>query len=650
MSGSIFNIGVTGVNAAQAGLLVTGHNIANAATEGFHRQQAVQGTQVPQETGAGFFGKGVTVDTVRRAYNQFLENAMLQAQTQGAYLDTYDAQIRQLDNLLADPTAGLSPALQSFFSGVQDVASNPASVPSRQQLISRAQALVNRFQSVDARLVEINDGVNRQLTDVASEINALAQNIARMNLEVMRYQTTDTRPANDLLDKREAMIAQLNTLVRASTVTQSDGSVSVFIGNGQSLVLGGQAFSLAAAPSAEDPQQYGIFYVANGNQVPLGPATLQGGKLGGLLAFRGEALTEARNQIGRVAIALAQTFNDQHRLGQDLAGALGQDFFQVPAAAVLDNANNTGTAVIAATNVDVNALTASDYRLQFNGGTWTLTRLSDNTQTTFAAFPQTVDGVTISLTSGAAANGDLFLIQPTRLGARDIDTLIGDPSKIAAAAPIRSALDTANTGKATISAGVVIDTTNAAFATPGALTPPILIQFTAANQYSVFDNTNPAAPVLLEAGIAYNPAAVNDVFPTPGALDYGYRITLTGAAAAGDRFTVGANPGGVSDNRNALLLAALQTRMTIGSGTANYQSAYSQLVSTVGNRSREIEVQSQAQDSLVAQTREAQQSLSGVNLDEEAANLVRYQQAYQASGRVLQVAAQLFDTILEIGR
>jgi flagellar hook-associated protein 1 FlgK len=650
MATSIFGIGVSGLNAAQAGLLVTGHNITNAATDGFHRQEAVQGTQTPQETGAGFFGKGVTVDTVRRAYSQFLDNALLQAQTQGAYLETYGAQIRMIDNLLADPTSGLSPALQSFFAGVQDVASNPASIPSRQQMLSLGESLVSRFQTFSARLTEMRYGVNRQISDTVSEINTLAGNIARVNQQIIQLQTGDNRQANDLLDERNALLSELNKLVRASVVEQSDGSINVFIGNGQSLVLGQQAFALAAARSAEDPQEFGIFYLANGNQVPLSPATLQGGKLGGLLGFRSEALNDARNQIGRVAIALAQTFNDQHRLGQDLAGVLGQDFFSVPAATVLDNANNTGTAAISATNVDVNALTASDYRLQFNAGTWTLTRLSDNTQTTFAAFPQTVDGVTIDLTGGAAANGDLFLIQPTRLGARDITALISDTSKIAAAAPIRTALDTANTGKATISAGIVTDTTNAAFATPGALTPPILIQFTAANQYSVFDNTNPAAPVLLEAGIAYNPAAVNDVFPTPGALDYGYRITLTGVAATGDRFTVGANPGGVSDNRNALLLAALQTRMTMASGTANYQSAYSQLVSTVGNRSREIQVQSQAQDALVAQTRDAQQSLSGVNLDEEAANLVRYQQAYQASGRVLQVAAQLFDTILEIGK
>lgn len=650
MSGSIFGIGVSGLNAAQAGLLVTGHNIANAATDGFHRQQAIQGTQTPQETGAGFFGKGVTVETVRRAYSQFLDGSVLQAETQSAYLDAYNSQIRQIDDLLADPAAGLSPALQSFFSGVQDVASNPASAPSRQQMLSFAQALVARFQTFSARLTEMRYGINRQVTDLVSEVNSLAGDLARINDQILRTGAADTKPANDLLDQRGVLLAQLNKLVRVSVVNQSDGTLNVFIGNGQSLVLGTQAFSLAAAPSAEDAQDYGIFYVSGGARVPLHPANLQGGTLGALFAFRSDTLDPTQNQLGRVATVLAQTLNDQHRLGMDLDGNLGQDFFDVPLAAVLGNRNNTGAAVIAAANSDVGALTGSDYRLRLNGATWTLTRLSDNMQSTFAGFPQTVDGVTLSLASGAAASGDSFLIQPTRNGARDISVLIGDNAKIAAAAPVRTAANVSNTGKATITAGTVIDTTNAAFATPGALTPPILIQFTSPTQYSVFDDTNPAAPVLLEAGIAYNPAVSNDVFPTPAALDHGHRIALTGAAAAGDRFTVGYNAGGVADNRNALLLAALQTRNTIGSGTANYQSAYSQLVSEVGNRAREIEVQGKAQDALVRQARETQQSLSGVNLDEEAANLIRYQQAYQASGRVLQIAATLFDTILDIGQ
>lgn len=649
MATSIFGIGVSGLNAAQAGLLVTGHNITNAATDGFHRQEAVQGTQTPQETGAGFFGKGVSVDTVRRAYSQFLDNALLQAQTQGAYLETYGAQIRMIDNLLADPTSGLSPALQAFFSGVQDVASNPASIPSRQQMLSLGESLVSRFQTFSARLTEMRYGVNRQISDTVNEINTLAGNIARVNQQIMQLQTGDNRQANDLLDERNALLTDLNKLVRASVVEQSDGSINVFIGNGQSLVLGTQTYALAAGPSAADPQDYGVFYLQGAARIELQPSSLRGGTLGGLFAFRSETLNVAQNQLGRVAVVLAQTFNDQHRLGQDLNGALGEDFFAVPAAAVVGNQNNAGTAVIGAANTDVGALSGSDYRLQLIGGSWTLTRISDGTQTTFAAFPQTIDGITLSLSSGAASNGDSFLIQPTRNGARDIAVVLSDTSRLAAAAPVRSAADLANVGKATISAGVVTDTTNAAFAAPGTLTPPVLIQFTGPTTYSVFDNTNPAAPALLEAGIAYNPAANNDVFPTPGALDYGYRFSLTGAAVAGDRFTVAYNASGVADNRNALLLAGLQTVSTVGNGTANYQSAYSQLVAQVGNRAREIEVQGKAQDTIVTQTQAAQQSLSGVNLDEEAANLIRFQQAYQASGKVLQVAATLFDTILELG-
>jgi flagellar hook-associated protein 1 FlgK len=650
MTGSIFGIGVSGLNAAQAGLLVTGHNITNAATEGFHRQQVIHGTQVPQLTGAGFFGKGVTVETVRRAYSQFLENSVLQARTQSAWLDAYGTQIRQIDNLLADPESGLSPALQAFFSAVQDVAAHPASVPSRQQMLSQAQMLVARLEAFDARLTEQRYAVNRQIADSVSEINSLAADLARINQRILESGGTADKPANDLIDQRDVLVARINELVKVSVVDQSDGTINLFIGNGQSLVLGTQAYSLATGPSAEDPQDYGIWYVSGGVRIPLNPGSLQGGALGGLFAFRSETLNPVQNQLGLVATVLAQTFNDQHRLGMDLQGSLGQDFFDVPQASVLGNQNNTGTATIAATNSAVGALTGSDYRLQLNAGTWTLTRLSDGTQTTFAAFPQTVDGVTLTLASGAAANGDSFLIQPTRNGARDIGVAISDTSRIAAAAPVRTAAEAGNTGTAAISAGSVTDTTNAAYAVPGALTPPILIQFTSPTQYSVFDNTVPAAPVLLEAGIAYNPAGTSQVFPTPGALDFGYRISLSGAAASGDRFTVAYNGGGVADNRNALLLAALQTVNTLGNGTANYQSGYSQLVSHVGNRAREIEVQGKAQDALVAQTTEVQQSLSGVNLDEEAANLIRYQQAYQASGRVLQIAASLFDTILEIGQ
>jgi flagellar hook-associated protein 1 len=631
-SSSIFEIGLTGLNAAQAGLNTTGHNIANAATAGFHRQNAIQSTQQPQQTGSGFFGKGVRVDTVLRTYSQFLENAVLQAQTQDSYLQAYQSQINQIDNLLADPNAGLSPALQSFFSAVQDVASNPASVPSRQSLISQAQALQSRFAAFSSRLADIRTGLNRQIADTTSQINTTAQDLAAINDQILTTQANATQPPNDLLDKRDQLISDLNKLIKTSVVKDTNGSVSVFIGNGQTLVLGAQSFTLSAAPSSADPANYDISYSANGTTIPLNSTSLAGGSLGALLAFRSETLDSVQNNLGRVAIVLAQTFNDQHTLGQDLNGALGQNFFNVPAAQVTVNANNAGTAAITASNSAVGALTASDYRLSFNAGIWTLQRLTDNTQTTFAAFPQTIDGVTLNLASGAASNGDSFLIQPTRNGARDISVALSDPALVTAAAPIRTASAVANTGDASIAPGTV----NTPPPPDANLQQTVTITFTSATTFDV-NGTGTGNP----AGVAY----------TSGAnITYnGWTTQITGTPRAGDTFTIARNTSGVADNRNALLLTALQTTNTVANGTANYQSAYSLVVSSVGNRAREIHVQSDAQTALVQQTTAAQQSVSGVNLDEEAANLIRFQQAYQASGRVLQIASKLFDTILGIG-
>ena len=630
-TGSIFNIGVSGLNAAQASLAVTSHNIANAGTDGFHRQSAVQGTETPQGSGAGFFGRGVEVETVRRAYSQFLDNAVLTAQAQGSYLDTYNSQISQIDNLLADPSAGLSPALQSFFSSVQDVASNPSSVPSRQAMITQGQVLSARFQALDTQLTQMRTGVNQQLTDTVTQINAKAQSIAQLNDQIRTVQSNATQPPNDLLDKRDQLVADLNQLVKTSVVKQSDGSYSVFVGNGQTLVLGNQAYALSAAASAADPKDYSISYIANGATIPISTSTLQGGALGALLDFRSQSLDTAQNNLGRVAIVLAQTFNDQHELGQDLNGNLGQAFFNVPAGQVVTNANNTGTAVINATDSSVGALTGSDYRLSFNAGTWTLTRLSDNTTSTFATFPQTVDGVTLSLASGAAANGDSYLIQPTRNGARDISVAIADTSLVAAAAPIRASAAAANTGDGKITAGSV----NAPPPPNANLQSAVTITFTSATTFDV-TGTGTGNPT----GVAYT---------SNGNITYnGWTVQITGTPAAGDVFTIGPNTAGVADNRNALLLAGLQTVNTVANSTANYQSAYSLIVSSIGNRANDIKVQSTAQTALVQQTTAAQQSLSGVNLDEEAANLIRFQQAYQANGKVIQIASTLFNTILGI--
>lgn len=633
----IFGSGVSAMNAAQIGLATTEHNIANANTPGFTRQEIVQGTRLPQSTGAGYVGQGVDVSTVKRIYNEFLFNQVLQGQTQASQLETYYQQIGQIDNMLADSDAGLSPAIQEFFSAVNNVASSPDSQASRQAMLGSAQFLAARFQSLNQRLSDINNSINGQISSSVMTINSYAQQIATMNKNIVLAQAAfNGQLPNDLLDQRDQLISQLNKEIKTTVVKQSDGSINVFIGAGQSLVVGERTMPLQTVQSLTDPTKLEVAYgSSSANLVRAQQSSFQGGNLGGLLAFRSESLDASQNALGRVAMVLADTFNQQHKLGQDLTGALGGNFFTQPVPSVNASTANTGSATVSASIADSSALTGSDYTLRFDGGTaYTLTRLSDNTVTSFASLPQTVDGLTITTTAGAIA-GDSYMIRPTINGARDIAVAISDTSKIAAAAPIRTNAVLANLGTGRISAGTV----NAVLPVNANLQQPVSI---------VFDNP-PTTYTVTGTGVPSSP--VSGVPYTAGAdITYnGWTIQITGAPVAGDTFTVASNTNATADNRNALLLANLQTRNTIAGGTTSYQGAYAQLVSQVGNKTHEMGLTSQAQISMVNQIIQTQQSVSGVNLDEEAANLMRYQRAYQAAGRVIQVANSLFDTLLSLG-
>ena len=627
----IFGIGVSGLSAAQAGLVTTGHNIANANTPGFHRQAIVQSAALASFTGAGFIGQGVEVDTVRRIYSAFLDRETMHAEARSSYYTAYSSEIEKIDNLLGDPTSGLAPALQRFFEGVHDVSSNPGSLASRQAMLAAGSTLALRFQALQTQLEESNRGVDAQIQSTVTQVNALAREIASINSRITMQQVNPRQPPNDLFDERDQLVSELNKLIGTSVVPQADGTVNVAIGSGQGIVVGGQAFSLAAIPDADAPNRLQVAFVVGTTSVALPRNVLSGGSLGAVLAFRAGPLTDAQNDLGRIAAGLAHTFNAQHRLGQDLLGGMGGDFFMPVQPVVTPRPGNTGTGAVTATMANVAALTGSDYRLVYTGANYQLTRIRDNVTTTYAALPQTVDGITISLASGAPAAGDSFLIEPTRYSARDFDVAITDPARIAAAAPIKGGAATANMGTGAISGGVVSTPLDVN------LTQPVTITFTSATTFDV-TGIGTGAP----AGVAYT---------SGGNITYnGWTVKITGTPAAGDVFTVLPNTGGTGDNRNAALLADLQVASTLYGGTTSYQGAYARLTSSLGNTAREMQISADAQDTIALRARETQQALSGVNLDEEAANLLRYQQAYQACGKVMQIGSTLFDTILEIGR
>src|SRR5439155_14340513 len=327
MATNILGIGQSALSAAQVGLSTTGHNIANASTPGYNRQLVIQGTAGAQNFGFGYIGQGTQVSEIKRVYNDFLNGQVLASQTAKSALDSYSSQINQVDNLLADTSAGISPALQDFFAGLQDLSASPNSAASRQAALSSAQSLVARFQSLNGQLSESREGVNSQITSSVDAINSYAQQISKLNGAIVLAQSTGN-PPNELMDQRDQVIAELNKEVKVA-VNKDGGSYDVFIGNGQSLVLGTQASTLKAAASLTDPSRMEVAYQINGNSVILPEASLSGGRLSGLFDYRAQTLDATQNALGRIAIGMAASFNAQHRLGQDQNGAPGGDFFTV---------------------------------------------------------------------------------------------------------------------------------------------------------------------------------------------------------------------------------------------------------------------------------------------------------------------------------
>ena len=653
MASGILSVAQSGLAAAQVGLTTTGHNIANANTAGYSRQVVLQTSSGGQNQGFGFVGKGTQVTEVKRMYDDFLGTQVLTSQTSKASIDMYYSQISQVNNMFADSTAGLSPSMQDFFSGVQDVAANPNDTGARQSLLSTADAMASRFQSMAGQLDAMRQGINDKITTTVDTINGYASQIAKLNDAIELAQSgDDTKPANDLLDQRDQLISQLSKEVKVTVVKQSGSGYGVFIGNGQPLVLGAQNYPLKTATSPNDNTRLEVSYDANGSSILLAESSLPGGTLGGLFDSRAKTLDPAENTLGRIAIGMATAFNAQHALGLDQKGNQGGAFFNVGVPLVNNNSGNTGGATMTASISNVGALTTSDYKLQVvtaavapAAGAYQVTRLSDGAVTNFTTFPQTVDGVDFNIGAGNPATGDSFLVRPTARGASGLSVKITDPGDIAAAAPIRTNATVTNKGTAKISAGTVDSTYFAApLAAPVTLTydktTNMLSGFPAAQAVTVTNN-----------GVATVFAAGAPVTYTSGAtISFGgTSFTLTGVPVEADTYTVGPNTSGVGDNRNALLLAGLQTSNLFNGGTTNLQGAYGQLVSAIGNKTNELSLSSTAEGNLLANAQQAQQSLSGVNLDEEATNLIRYQQAYQAAAKVMQTASTVFETLLQLG-
>ncbi|WP_461516038.1 flagellar hook-associated protein FlgK [Porticoccus sp.] len=630
----ILNIGTSALLSLQQAINTTGHNIANVNTDGYSRQRVDLDTLTPQLSGGNYVGSGVTVDSVQRIYDQFLVSEVRNRTSSASGYDTLYSLSSRLDGLLGDSAVGLAPALEEFFSAMQDVANNPGSLPERQVLLGQAQMLADRFHYLDSNLRSIGEEINARIEGSVGEINTLATNIASLNDQIVSATArAGGSPPNDLLDARDQQINQLAELIGVNTVAQSDGAINVMIGNGQALVVGSHAEAFQTFSDPYDSTQTLVGITGPGGNVFDVTRFLSGGELGAALDFREQVLDPAINQLGVVAVGLSSTFNQQHQLGIDLEGDAGGDFFAPLTAAVSQSPGNTGSSVVNATIADATLLSGDDYRLRYDGSQWALSNLSSGVIQTGAG-PFVVDGLTISV-SGSPANGDSFLIQPTRQAASQFDVAITRAEDFAAASPLRGQEVLSNVGSADISGLVVTD----------AAALPLATDVTLTFNPDAFGVGIPGFDVVGIAGgpLAYDPSAesAGKTFSLGG-----FEFSLGGVPRAGDELVIENNTNGTGDNSNALMMASLQNNKQLYGGTSSYQEAYANIVADVAVKTRQAESSLSTEQVLLGQAVSARESVSGVNLDEEAANLIRFQQAYQAAAQIIAVSDQLFQTLL----
>lgn len=742
----VLNIGQSALAAAQIGLQVTGNNIANASTPGYNRETVIQAESTPQGFGYGFLGSGVSVSTVQRMYSSFTTQQTNSAQANSSGLTTYYNQMQQIDNMLGDTTSGLSPDMQSFFSGVQTVAANPSLLSSRQAMLSDAQTMASQFQGMGAQLDQMNQSINTQIQTSVGSINSIAAQIAQLNGAIADAQSsTQQQPPNALLDQRDQLVSQLNQQVAATVVQDGNGNYNIYIGNGQALVTGQASYQLSTAQSALNPTQLAVAYTANGKTATLPDSALSGGQLGGVLSFRDQSLNSAQNQLGLLAIGLGTAFNNQQALGLDLNGNPGKALFTVATPQVSSASTNLGTGAVTASISNPSQLTAQDYQLTYNSGTYSLSAVNGSQVASFTSFPQTIDGVTLNMT-GTPQNGDTFLIRPTANGADGFSVALTDPAGIAAAAPIltstvadspiMSAATATNTGTGQIGSVALGNNPTSPLSSPVTLTynstgntltgfpanqpvtvttptgtttsfaagTPVTytsgstisfqgISFTVSgvpNNGDTFTLSNGgtgqispgtvnssylSSPLATPVTLTYNgstgnlsgfPAAdpvtvtaggTSTTYPAGTAVPYtsgasisfgGMSFTISGTLVNNDTFTVSPNVNATGDNRNALLMGQLQTSKALYGGTSTFAAGYAELVSSVASKTSELNVTSTSETNVLKGLQQTQQSTSGVNLDQEATNLLQYQQAYQAAGKLMQIASQLFNTLLNV--
>ena len=644
---SLMSIGKSAMFANYAALQTAGNNIANANTPGYSRQD-VQFADAPgQFTGSGYFGKGVNVTTVARSYDQFLTH---QAQVTGSTSAADSVRLEklsQLENVFPIGKAGVGYAAGELMNSFVDMANNPVDSSARQVVLGNAQGLASRFRDAGDQLSGLQAGVVQDVKAAVGAVNDKAQQVARLNQQITGLRGSG-QPPNQLLDDRDRLISEIGAVINVSTIRADDGSIGMFIGGGQSLVLGTQVNTLKAVPDSFDPTKIQLAMTEGQVERRIPQDSLAGGSLAGLLKFQNEDLGDAQNQLGQMATAISGAVNTQQSLGLDLRqpAGTGAPIFSVGSGRVLaagsgGSGGNSGNAALSLTVSAASQVQASDYSLTFDGANFALTRASDATAVAGGSYTPAqltagvqFEGLTLQLTAGSAAAGDRFLLQPVVAAAQNMRSVLGDTKGLAAASPFTGSPAVANKGTATVASLVA--------ASPAYVgSSSAEIKFTSdTGDYSWKLSNNTTGTGTWTPG---KPISLN-----------GFELKLDGVPQKDDIVNVIPTRSVAASNGNALAFSKMASAPVVGAGAndpgLSITDAYARTLANIGMRVQGGKTAASISGAAASAAESARANRAGVNLDEEAAKLMQFQQSYQAAAKILQVAQSMFDSILQIAR
>ncbi|WP_415759626.1 flagellar hook-associated protein FlgK [Pseudomonas sp. LT1P18] len=665
---SLLNIGMSGLAAGHSSLLTTGNNIANVDTAGYSRQQTVQGTKASQQFGNVYIGTGTTLADVRRVYNSYLDAQLQTTTSLNSDAQAYLGQATQVDKLLSDSGTGITKTLQSFFSSLQTLSANSNDSAARQALLTNAQGLSSRFNAISQQLNQQGTYINDQLGSMADQVNKLAATVAAYNKKISEVGSSGGMP-NDLLDQRNETVRQLSELV-GTQVTETNGRLDIYLGSGQPLVIGDTANTLRVEADKNDPTRSSIIMDRGSSTIDI-TSRVSGGEMGGLLRYRDDVLTPAVNGLGRIAMVVADQVNKQLGQGLDQNGNFGSALFNdinslkaISQRSIANGNNNPASGNLNVTIKDTSKLAASDYQVTFTSATgYSVRRLSDNSDMgsfTLGATPAPViDGFSLSLNAGPVNAGDTFKITPTRSSAADMATVMTDAKTLATAAPLTSTKASGNDGTGAVSQPTLstaldiydpVQRLEVQTAVKAAM--PVRLLMTSSTAYEVFDAKGTSIGTGSIVPGQNNDLSISVPYTDAGGAAKTFKVAMTvsGSPAKDDSFNISMTAPGSTDNRNAQALLGLQTKATVGANATSpgvsFTDAYGGLVSSVGSMTKQGQMDATATGAILTQARDSRDSLSGVDLDEETGNLIKYQQYYSASSQIIKTAQEIFSTLI----